>query len=101
MAEAKLKDAIATRQIDTERVRVTEYRFPPGSHTGWHRHEFDYVVVPMRGGPLRLAEKAGERIATLVTGQAYTREAGVEHDVINDGPGEVVFVEVEMKPEAR
>ena len=97
MTDAKLKDVIATRQIDTDRVRVTEYRFPAGSHTGLHRHEFDYVVVPMQGGPLRLSEKEGERTATLVAGQAYTRLAGVEHDVINDGPGEVVFVEVEVK----
>ena len=97
MGEVKLKDVIATRQIETDRVRVTEYRFPPGSHTGWHRHEFDYVVVPMKGGPLRLSEKEGERVAALVAGQAYTRLAGVEHDVINDGPGEVVFVEVEIK----
>ena len=98
MAEPKLKDAIATRQIESERVRVTEYRFPPGSHTGWHRHEFDYVVVPMKGGPLRISDKEGERAAMLVAGQAYARLAGVEHDVINDGPGEIVFVEVEIKP---
>jgi quercetin dioxygenase-like cupin family protein len=98
MSETKLKDAIATKQIETDRVRVTEYRFPPGSHTGWHRHELDYVVVPMKGGPLRISDKEGERVATLVAGQAYTRLAGVEHDVINDGPGEIVFVEVEIKP---
>ena len=33
--------------IDNERVRVTEWRFAPGAATGWHRHEYDYVVVPM------------------------------------------------------
>ena len=36
--------------IDNERVRVTEWRFAPGAATGWHRHEMDYVVVPMADG---------------------------------------------------
>ncbi|HCG30209.1 MAG TPA: cupin, partial [Chloroflexi bacterium] len=42
--------AVATRQIENERVIVTEWRFAPGAHTGWHRHEYDYVVVPMTTG---------------------------------------------------
>src|SRR5690606_15981741 len=40
--------------IDNERVRVTEWRFAPGAATGWHRHEMDYVVVPMLDGALEL-----------------------------------------------
>ena len=36
-----------TVQVENERVIVTEWRFPPGSHTGWHRHNHDYVVVPI------------------------------------------------------
>ncbi len=40
--------------IDNERVRVTEWRFAPGAATGWHRHEYDYVVVPMLDGKLRI-----------------------------------------------
>ena len=93
----KASSAIATRRIDTDRVRVTEYKFPPGSHTGWHRHEWDYVVVPIEGGPLRAASADGERTMMLTQGQPYSRPAGVEHDVINDGPGQVVFIEVELK----
>ena len=42
--------AVATVKIDNERVRVTEWRFAPGAATGWHRHELDYVVVPMTTG---------------------------------------------------
>ena len=30
--------AIPTVQIDNDRVTVTEWRFPPGAETGWHRH---------------------------------------------------------------
>ena len=47
--------------IDNERVRVTEWRFAPGAATGWHRHEMDYVVVPMLDGELELVGPDGER----------------------------------------
>ncbi|MSP47862.1 MAG: cupin [Alphaproteobacteria bacterium] len=90
-------EATATVKIDDERVRVTEYRFPPGSHTGWHRHGMAYVVVPTRSGRLRAVSKDGEHVADLVAGEPYSRPVGVEHDVINDGPGEVAFLEVEIK----
>ena len=86
-----------TLQIDNERVRVTEWRFPPGARTGWHRHELDYVVVPLTSGTLRLDEPAGMRDVTLSAGGSYARPAGVEHDVINVNPFEFAFVEIELK----
>ena len=84
-------------QIDNEKVRVTEWRFAPGAATGYHRHEYDYVVVPMTSGRLQLDEPGGKRYAQLTAGQAYSREAGVEHDVINANDYPFVFVEIEMK----
>ena len=90
-------DAVPTVQIDNDRVRVTEWRFAPGAHTGWHRHEHDYVVVPMTGGRLTLDTPDGIAHGDLVAGVSYFRKAGVEHDVINDTDGEIVFVETEMK----
>ncbi|MBM3531907.1 MAG: cupin [Alphaproteobacteria bacterium] len=92
-----MKDAIANVKADDERVRITEYRLPPGSHTGWHRHGMAYVVVPTQGGRLRIVSSAGESAAEMIVGQPYSRPVGVEHDVINDGPGEVAFVEIEIK----
>jgi len=90
--------AVPTRQIDNERVRVTEWRFAPGAATGRHRHEMDYVVVPMMDGKLRLVEPTGTREVTLKAGVSYTRKAGVDHDVINANDFEYVFVEIELKP---
>ena len=92
-----LSDAIATVKADDERVRITEYRLPPGSHTGWHRHGMAYVVVPTQGGRLRIVSKDGESPAEMVVGKPYSRPVGIEHDVVNDGPGEVAFIEVEIK----
>ena len=89
--------ASPTVQVDNDRLRVTEWRFAPGAATGHHRHEFDYVVVPLTTGQLRLIEPDGERVADLTAGVSYYRDAGVEHDVINAGPGEFVFIEIEVK----
>ena len=90
-------EAVPTVQVDNDRVRVTEWRFAPGAATGWHRHECDYVVVPMTTGKLLLKEGDGERYAELTAGVSYSREVGVEHNVINANDYEFVFVEVEMK----
>ena len=89
--------AVPTRQIENDRFIVTEWRFAPGAHTGWHRHAFDYVVVPMTTGRLTIEAAGGASPAELVSGTAYARQAGVAHDVINDNPHEFVFIEIEVK----
>jgi quercetin dioxygenase-like cupin family protein len=94
-ADAK---AQATVFIDNERVRVTEWRFAPGAATGWHRHAYDYVVVPMADGRLKLVTDGAEvSIAELKKGVPYFRNVGVEHDVINANDVEYAFVEIEIK----
>ena len=90
--------AVPTVQIDNDRTIVTEWRFAPGAATGYHRHEYDYVVVPQTTGKLKLIGPDGtENFGELTAGQAYFRQAGVEHDVINANAFEFVFVEVEFK----
>ncbi len=96
-----MSKAIPTVQIDNNHVRVTEWRFAAGAATGWHRHEHDYVVVPARDGELKLVGPGGEvSTAQLSVGKAYFRNAGVEHDVINNGADEMVFIEIELKDTA-
>ena len=71
--------AMPTVQVDNERVRVTEWRFEPGAATGWHRHEHDYVVVPLTTGRLMLEEPGGgSRHPELTAGGSYFKRAGVE-----------------------
>ncbi len=79
---------------------MTEWRFAPGAATGYHRHAFDYVVVPMSTGKLRLEGPDGQTTADLVAGRSYFREAGVEHDVRNINENEFVFIEIEFKTPA-
>ena len=89
--------ATGTVQIDDERFRVTEWRFAPGASTGWHRHEHDYVVVPLVTGALRIVSADGEQVVQLVAGASYARCAGVEHDVVNATAAEFAFIEVERR----
>jgi len=84
------------RQIDNVRARVTRHRLAPGAHTGVHRHEHDYIVVPISGGRMRAVEGTRDVFAELTAGVSYFRPAGVEHDVFNDADQELVFVEVEL-----
>jgi quercetin dioxygenase-like cupin family protein len=83
-------------QLDNGTVRVTEWRFAPGATTGYHRHEYPYVVVPMTTGTLASTGPDGVSTAELRTGQAYARPAGVEHDVRNANAFEFVFIEIEI-----
>jgi beta-alanine degradation protein BauB len=89
--------AVATVKIDNDRLRVTEWRFAPGAATGFHRHEYDYTVVPMTTGTLAATGPAGDSTAALVAGEPYFRPAGVEHDVRNVNAFEFVFLEIELK----
>ena len=89
--------AVASVQVDNERVIVTEWRFAPGAETGWHRHGYDYVVVPQTTGQLLLETRNGEVRADLTAGISYYRGEGVEHNVVNANDYEFVFVEIEVR----
>jgi quercetin dioxygenase-like cupin family protein len=96
MTEAR-KKAKPTVQIENERVIVTEWRFAPGAETTWHRHAYDYIVVPQTTGKLLIEAESGESMAELVSGVSYARPKGVEHNVVNQNEFEFAFVEIELK----
>jgi beta-alanine degradation protein BauB len=89
--------AVPSVQIDNEHVKVTEWRFAPGAETGWHRHGMYYVVVPQTTGELLLETVNGPVTSKLTAGVSYARPVGVEHNVVNPGTAEFVFVEIELK----
>lgn len=83
--------------IENQRTRVTEWRFPAGGDTGWHVHDYDYVVVPLFTGFLHIDTLDGSRQRVeLQNGVPYFRELGVNHNVINANGHEVAFVEIEF-----
>ena len=96
--QSKLGKAVSTVLIENERTCVTEWRFKKyGDNTGWHRHEYDYIVVPLFDGQLKIDVGSNENIiAPMKNGVPYFRELGVEHDVINGNDFECAFIEIEF-----
>ena len=84
--------------VDNDRTRVTEWIFEIGGETGQHTHEYDYVVVPMLDGDLKIIDHNGSTsISQLKKGICYFREKGVNHNVINNNNFPFSFIEVEIK----
>lgn len=93
-----MSSATPSTTIDDERLRVTTWTFADGAATGEHRHEFDYVVVPVTGGTFEVVGADGStRELAQEAGVAYPGREGTEHDVVNRSGREAVFVEIELK----
>lgn len=93
--------ARATVQHDDQQLRVTRWDFEPGTSTGQHVHEYDYVVVPVADGHITAFTPDGAATGSqLRRGESYTRPAGGEHEVVNTGDAWLAFVEVEHKTAA-
>ena len=83
--------------IDNDKVKVTEWSFAVGDSTGHHIHEYNYIVIPMLDGELRIVDKDNtETISQLTKGGAYYREKGVEHNVLNNNNNPYSFIEIEL-----
>lgn len=106
-AAATIKPGTSQVQEDNGRVRITRWHLPPQSETGHHRHEYDYAIVPITDGTLTITEGGGQggkqndgitqKESPLSPGTSYFRPAGVEHNVQNLTPNDIIFVEVEIK----
>ena len=94
-----MSTARATTAVDDERVRITTWTFAAnGEATGWHVHEYDYIVVPVTGGTFAVtAPDGGTRELIQEAGSPYLGRAGTEHDVVNAGGAAATFVEIELK----
>ena len=85
-------------EIDNDKVRVTRWTLRPKEDTGQHRHEFDYVVVPLVQGKMLVANADGSSTSNDVSqGSPYFRESGAEHTVSNSGSDVLDFVEIEVR----
>ncbi|ESR27070.1 Protein export cytoplasm protein SecA ATPase RNA helicase [Lutibaculum baratangense AMV1] len=59
------------------------------------------MIVPLTMCEMLLEEPGGgSRTVTIDQGVSYSREAGVEHNVVNGGDGPMSFIEVELKTPA-
>jgi quercetin dioxygenase-like cupin family protein len=94
-----MSTAQATTVVDDERVRITTWTFDAdGEATGWHIHEYDYIVVPVTGGTFAVTTPDGAtHELTQHAGSPYLGKPGTEHDVVNAGGAPASFVEIELK----
>lgn len=84
-------------QLENEHFRVTRWTIEPGGAIPLHRHDHEYVVIPLVTASMHVVNAdGGELVAELVTGRSYTRPAGSEHRIEHRGSETpIVFVEVE------
>ena len=93
-----MSDARPTVAVDDERLWLTTWTFQPGDDTGHHRHEFEYVVVPITGGTFEVTESDGSaRVMEQEAGAPYVGRVGTEHNVTNRSETAAIFVEIELK----
>ena len=94
----KRKTAKSNIQVDNEVVKITKYCFLPGAETKMHKHKYDYIVTPITNGKLLIIDKEGNKnTSILMASKSYFRKAGTEHNVINNGTEELIFIEIEIK----
>ena len=74
----------STPLIEDQKVRVTRFEIEPDQETGWHEHGLDYVINAITDCNMTL-ENSDATISTteIKAGNAYSRKAGVCHNVIN------------------
>ena len=86
-----------TIQQEDAAVRISRWDFAPGAATGWHEHGYPYVVVMLVAGTLRVHDGTNIVEVPLAQGQAYSRPAGIRHEVMNGSPHPIAFIETELK----
>ena len=92
----------STLLVENEKVRVTRFDFGPNQETGWHIHEYDYVITAITDCFMMLQNPDGTEAESEVTaGNAYMRDAGVHHNVINTSDKKMSFIEIEFKESRR
>jgi len=84
--------------VEDEKVRVTRFDFEPDQETGWHLHQYDYVITAVTHCSMLLQNPDGTQTSSEVSaGSAYSRDAGVRHNVINASEQKMSFIEIELK----
>ena len=88
----------STLLVEDKKVRVTRFDFQPDQETGWYIHEYDYVITAITDCFMMLQHPEGiETDSEVAAGNAYIRDAGVHHNVINKSDQKMSFIEIEFK----
>jgi len=55
--------------VQNEKAIVTEWSFDVGDSTGHHIHKYNYVVIPMLDGELKIIDKNKKETISKLTGK--------------------------------
>ena len=92
-----MSNATSEILVDDERVFATRWTMGPGSETGHHTHEQDYLVVYLSDGLLTVKVDSKEIAAPVTKHLLTSRPAGVSHNVMNRTEDPIEFIEIELK----
>ena len=89
-------------QFENEHVRVWKSIIMPRQPLALHRHERGRALIALRGGQLKVVDKAGKATTTYnwETGKAYWLDAdppGQMHGDLNDTSDPIEVIVVELK----
>ncbi len=82
--------------LETDRVRVLEYRAAPRVKAEMHVHP-DHVSVTMRGGRIRFTMPDGETAEAELSDGEVRFSGPAQHATENVGAGEIHVLIVELK----
>lgn len=90
--------AAFTVLYEDDKTRITSWVFAPGSQTGWHHHNFDYVTIQQSGGRLRLENDQGDvKLIDYEIGRSVGYSAPIKHNATNVSDEDVRVIEIEYK----
>jgi hypothetical protein len=89
-------------QFENEHVKVWKSIILPNQPLSLHRHEHGRALIALKGGTLKVVDEAGKTIDTYVweDGKAYWLDKdppGKMHGDVNEGPGTVEVIVVELQ----
>ena len=84
--------------FEDDKTKITSWKFAPGSQTGWHFHNFDYVTIQKSGGRLKLESEEGEiKYIDYENNRTAGYSAPIRHNATNVSQEEVRVIEIEYK----
>lgn len=89
-------------QFENDRVKVWKSIILPNQPLTMHRHEHGRALIALKGGSVKVVDEAGNAVDTYVweDGKAYWLDAdppGKVHGDLNEGPGTIEVIVVELK----
>ncbi|MBI3988426.1 MAG: hypothetical protein HY347_02285 [candidate division NC10 bacterium] len=84
-------------QFGNDKARVYDVILEPNVPSGIHLHEYDYVLIVLEGGTIRVTFPDGKsQDVEVKTGEWRYQKGGVVHETMSVGPKRVRAIVVEL-----